>query len=273
MQPGTKKLICRSLGLIGVVWGLVTVVSEWQTAAAMYHREQFPESSEALDETALMESIKFASFASVVSLLICCVWLAVLMLLKPRTRLSYAFRFSLWPSAFFLYGVGTSLAYIAWADDPLGANLYPPPQPGMRFLAAILLGGIFGLLWFPVGYFLWQPSHANQESQQITAVASHPSPLTAISHQFLVTWRGSAVLRWTVFQFLAIVFGVMLSEGNLSRLSRGSINPGSEYELDVVLTRLDFWEYRHAVWTLLLIVPAIQVWHRPLFRWLNQIAE
>ncbi len=258
------------------MWGLVTVVGEWQTAAAMYHREQFPESSEALDETALMESIKFASFASVVSLLICCVWLAVLMLLKPRTRLSYAVRFSLWPSAFFLYGVGTSLAYIVWADDPLGANLYPPPQPGMRFLAAVLLGGIFGLLWFPVGYFLWQPSTANQESQQFTAVASNSSPLPAISHQFLVTWRGSAVLRWTVFQFFAIVFGVMLAEGNLgnlSQLSRGSISPGREYELDVVLTSLYFWEYRHAVWALLVVVPAIQVWHRPLFRWLNQMAE
>lgn len=238
----------------------------------MYDWEQFPESSGALDETALMESIKFASFASVVSLLICCVWLAVLMVLKPRTRISYAFRFSLWPSTFFLYGVGTSLAYILWADDPVGTHLYPP-QLGMRFLAAVLLGGIFGLLWFPVGYFLWQPSHANQESHQITAVASNSSPFTAISHQFLITWRGSAVLRWTVFQFFAIVFGVMLSEGNLSQLSRGGISTGSEYELDVVLTTLDFWEYRHAVWTLLWIVPAIQVWHRPLFRWLNQIAE
>ena len=87
---------------------------------------------------------------------------------------------------------------------------------------------------------------------------------------FVKQWNSSAVFRWFVCQIPLLVFGVLLKEGTFS--SAHYVSGGYLYfEYGVGYVKLQ--GYATPIWVLILTVPAVWVWRKPLFSWLNKKAE
>ena len=83
-----------------------------------------------------------------------------------------------------------------------------------------------------------------------------------------------AVFRWCVYQTPLLVFGFML-RGAVFHFSRNTYDKkwhhygGIEYNF----FDLNFYNYAILIWVLILASPAVWVWRKPLFSWLNKKAE
>jgi hypothetical protein len=77
-----------------------------------------------------------------------------------------------------------------------------------------------------------------------------------------------AVFRWCVYQTSLLVFGLLLKFGELSY--GGSFwHIGKRYEI----WQLELDEISILIWILISTLPAVWVWRKPLFSWLNKKAE
>ncbi len=98
-----------------------------------------------------------------------------------------------------------------------------------------------------------------------------------------------AVFRWCVYQTPLLVFGILLKGGVFDRLGYnkftemnitddGNVVYSTESRFDREVNRYEFIgtdlsEWWVLIWILILAIPAVWVWRKPLFSWLNRIAE
>ena len=74
-----------------------------------------------------------------------------------------------------------------------------------------------------------------------------------------------AVFRWCVYQAPLLAFGIMLKE---EVFAIGGYQEPYEF-----YNHYFFSEYAIPMWILIFAVPAVWVWRKPLFSWLNKKAE
>ena len=75
-----------------------------------------------------------------------------------------------------------------------------------------------------------------------------------------------AVFRWCVYQTPLLVFGLLLKGGVFDLW--GEYKVPTYHFLDK-----DLSEWWVLIWILILAIPAVWVWRKPLFSWLNKKAE
>jgi hypothetical protein len=156
LAPVIAVLVRSAFGICGGAFVVFQSVSQSRTRAGNLYLDLVE--SGGTRQEALIAAERVQSLSLVLAIVLpLALGVALAAFWRPRSRLSYSFRFSLWPLIALTGTLGASIASAVVCGTPIISI-----DQFVSLAVIILIGTILGFLWFGVGYAVHRASSSSR---------------------------------------------------------------------------------------------------------------